>query len=77
MCSSIRTVIHAKIYDSQSCCSVHLAGTSCDIKKIKELADEYGFSIVEDANHAIGGRFHSHWLVPVDTATFVSSTFQK
>jgi len=41
---------------------VHLAGTSCDMKQIKQLSVEYGFSIVEDASHAIGGRFHSHWV---------------
>jgi len=36
---------------------VHFAGQSCDMKKIHELSKEYGFAIVEDAAHAIGGRY--------------------
>src|SRR3990167_3806823 len=34
---------------------VHFAGQSCDMHAIKILADQYGFRIVEDASHAIGG----------------------
>ena len=34
---------------------VHLAGRSCDMKKIKELSNKYGFKVIEDASHAIGG----------------------
>lgn len=36
---------------------VDFAGQSCDMQKIKQLADEYGFSIIEDASHAIGGSY--------------------
>ena len=36
---------------------VHLCGTSCDMHKIGELADYYGFDVIEDASHAIGGSF--------------------
>lgn len=36
---------------------VHLAGQSCDMEKIFELSQKYGFSIIEDASHAIGGRY--------------------
>ena len=36
---------------------VHLAGEPCDMAKIKELSDEYGFKIIEDASHAIGGQY--------------------
>lgn len=36
---------------------VHLCGQSCDMKRIRELADVYGFSIIEDACHAIGGKY--------------------
>jgi dTDP-4-amino-4,6-dideoxygalactose transaminase len=36
---------------------VHFAGQSCDMKKIKELSIEYGFKIIEDAAHAIGGEY--------------------
>lgn len=37
---------------------VHLTGTSCDMKKIYQLSVEYGFSIIEDASHAIGGSYY-------------------
>jgi UDP-4-amino-4,6-dideoxy-N-acetyl-beta-L-altrosamine transaminase len=37
--------------------SVHFAGQSCDMKKIHSLSQEYGFSIIEDASHAIGGKY--------------------
>ena len=36
---------------------VHLAGQSCDMEAIKELADEYGFKIIEDASHATGADY--------------------
>jgi len=35
---------------------VAFAGQSCDMQGIRALADRYGFSILEDASHAIGGR---------------------
>ncbi len=36
---------------------VHLAGSSCEMKTIYELSKIYGFSIIEDASHAIGGEY--------------------
>lgn len=36
---------------------VHLAGQSCDMQKIHQLSLEYGFKIIEDAAHAIGGTY--------------------
>lgn len=36
---------------------VHLCGQSCDMKAIHALSKEYGFKIIEDASHAIGGRY--------------------
>jgi len=36
---------------------VHFAGQSCDMKKIHSLSREYGFKIIEDASHAIGGKY--------------------
>ncbi|MED7787538.1 UDP-4-amino-4,6-dideoxy-N-acetyl-beta-L-altrosamine transaminase [Francisella sp. 19X1-34] len=36
---------------------VHFAGQSCDMQKIHSLSKEYGFYIVEDAAHAIGGKY--------------------
>ena len=34
---------------------VHFAGQSCDMKSIFDLSKKYGFKIIEDASHAIGG----------------------
>ncbi len=36
---------------------VHLCGQPCEMDKIHALSDEYGFSIIEDASHAIGGKY--------------------
>ena len=36
---------------------VHLAGSSCNIAAIGSLAERYGFAVLEDASHAIGGRY--------------------
>ena len=36
---------------------VHLAGQSCEMSRIHELSQQYGFTIVEDACHAIGGDY--------------------
>jgi UDP-4-amino-4,6-dideoxy-N-acetyl-beta-L-altrosamine transaminase len=36
---------------------VHFAGQSCAMARIAELARQYGFRIIEDASHAIGGRY--------------------
>jgi UDP-4-amino-4,6-dideoxy-N-acetyl-beta-L-altrosamine transaminase len=38
---------------------VHFAGQSCDMGAIAKLGTEYGFRIIEDASHAIGGRYES------------------
>jgi UDP-4-amino-4,6-dideoxy-N-acetyl-beta-L-altrosamine transaminase len=36
---------------------VHFSGQSCEMKQIHGLAEHYGFKIIEDASHAIGGRY--------------------
>ena len=36
---------------------VHLAGQPCDMREIYQLSQRYGFRILEDASHAIGGRY--------------------
>ena len=36
---------------------VHLCGQPCDMKAIHQLAQRYGFKVIEDASHAIGGRY--------------------
>ncbi|NOI15128.1 UDP-4-amino-4,6-dideoxy-N-acetyl-beta-L-altrosamine transaminase [Vibrio hepatarius] len=36
---------------------VHLCGQSCDMAAIAKLAKEYNFKVIEDASHAIGGKY--------------------
>lgn len=36
---------------------VHFAGQCCAMAEMKKLADKYGFYIIEDAAHAIGGTY--------------------
>jgi len=36
---------------------VHLCGQPCDMEGIYALRQQYGFKIIEDASHAIGGRY--------------------
>jgi len=48
---------------------VHFAGQSCDMRSIGKLAQEYGFKVIEDASHAIGGRYLGK---PVGTCEYSS-----
>ncbi len=36
---------------------VHFAGQSCDMRAIHALGQQYGFRIIEDASHAVGGSY--------------------
>lgn len=36
---------------------VHFAGQSCNMRRIYELSQLYGFTVIEDASHAIGGTY--------------------
>jgi len=36
---------------------VHFSGQSCDMAAIHALSQKYGFKIIEDASHAIGGKY--------------------
>ncbi len=36
---------------------VHLCGQPCDMADIHVLSHQYGFKIIEDASHAIGGKY--------------------
>lgn len=39
--------------------AVHFGGLPCDMEKIYHLGQRYGFHIIEDASHAIGGRYQN------------------
>lgn len=37
--------------------AVHLCGQPCDVASLNALALRYGFALIEDASHAVGGRY--------------------
>ena len=39
---------------------VHFAGQSCEMKDIWELSKEYGFKVIEDSCHALGGEYRGN-----------------
>ena len=41
---------------------VHLCGQPCDMAQVHALAQEYGFKVIEDASHAIGGKYHDVYV---------------
>jgi|TARA_Y100000588_G_scaffold251426_1_gene265911 UDP-4-amino-4,6-dideoxy-N-acetyl-beta-L-altrosamine transaminase len=42
--------------------AVHLCGQSCDMAAIQALAKRYNFRIIEDASHAIGGKYRGSFI---------------
>lgn len=42
--------------------AVHLCGQPCDMQAIHALAQRYGFKVIEDASHAIGGKYQSEFI---------------
>lgn len=41
---------------------VHLTGQSCDMAAIHALSLRFGFKIIEDASHAIGGKYQGEYI---------------
>jgi UDP-4-amino-4,6-dideoxy-N-acetyl-beta-L-altrosamine transaminase len=41
---------------------VHFSGEPCDMAAIGALAKAYGFAVVEDASHAIGGKYNGEYI---------------
>lgn len=41
---------------------VHLCGQPCDMAGIHALSQRYGFKIIEDASHAIGGKYRGELI---------------
>ncbi|WP_404398612.1 UDP-4-amino-4,6-dideoxy-N-acetyl-beta-L-altrosamine transaminase [Idiomarina loihiensis] len=41
---------------------VHLCGQPCEMQAIKALADQYGAKVIEDASHAIGGKYQDEYI---------------
>jgi UDP-4-amino-4,6-dideoxy-N-acetyl-beta-L-altrosamine transaminase len=50
---------------------VQFSGQSCEMEKISDLAKEYGFAVIEDASHAIGGKYLG---APVGSCQFSEMT---
>lgn len=42
--------------------AVHLCGQPCDMVSIHALSKQYGFRIIEDASHAIGGKYLGEYI---------------
>lgn len=42
--------------------AVHLCGQPCDMEAIHKLSQQYGFRIIEDASHAIGGKYRGEFI---------------
>lgn len=42
--------------------AVHMCGQPCEMEKIYSLAQKYGFKIIEDASHAIGGKYRGEFI---------------
>lgn len=53
-------LIHAKAHNlplPKVVIPVHLTGQPCEMDRIYLLGKEFGFSVIEDASHAIGGKY--------------------
>lgn len=42
--------------------AVHLCGEPCDMAGIRALSERYGFKVIEDASHAIGGKYRDETI---------------
>jgi len=42
--------------------AVHLCGQPCNMEAIGNLGKEYGFKVIEDASHAIGGKYQGEFI---------------
>lgn len=54
---------------------VHFAGQSCDMPRIHALGRKYGFKILEDAAHALGGEFEGRKIGGCDWSDAASHSF--
>lgn len=50
---------------------VHLCGQPCDMAGIHKLSQQYGFSVIEDASHAVGGQYRDE---PIGNCRYSSIT---
>lgn len=50
---------------------VHFSGQSCEMDRINRLAKDYGFTVIEDASHTIGGQYKN---APVGSCAYSDMT---
>ena len=50
---------------------VHFTGEPCDMAAIHALSQQYGFKVIEDASHAIGGKYYNQ---PIGNCEFSDIT---
>jgi len=53
--------------------AVHLCGLSCEMQEIQDLSNEFGFKVIEDASHALGGSYKDNKIgscIYSDISTF-------
>lgn len=72
------TLLHEKLIlaEKKNCLPkiiipVHFSGQSCEMEAIYKLSEQYGFKIIEDASHAIGGRYKNQ---PIGNCQFSDIT---
>jgi UDP-4-amino-4,6-dideoxy-N-acetyl-beta-L-altrosamine transaminase len=51
--------------------AVHLAGQACEMAAFQALSRRYGFHLIEDASHAIGGRYRGE---PIGSGAYSTVT---
>ncbi|KCB21917.1 UDP-4-amino-4,6-dideoxy-N-acetyl-beta-L-altrosamine transaminase [Bordetella hinzii] len=63
------TALEAKLQDAKRegrlpkvVVPVHLCGQPCNMEAIHLLSRKYGFKVIEDASHAIGGKYKSEFI---------------
>ncbi len=59
-----KKLIQAKVNDClpKIVIPVHLTGQPCDMEQIYKLSKKYDFKIIEDASHAIGGKYKDDFI---------------
>jgi len=54
---------------------VHMCGASCDMAPIRELSRRYGFKVIEDASHALGGAYQGRPVGSCDHSEMTTLSF--
>ncbi|URR34923.1 UDP-4-amino-4,6-dideoxy-N-acetyl-beta-L-altrosamine transaminase [Thermosynechococcus sp. HN-54] len=54
---------------------IHLAGQSCEMAALAKLAQTYGFTLIEDASHAIGGQYRGRPIGCCEFSTMAVFSF--